>query len=883
MGYLKNLKILYTLAVVFLTVSLYGQNKKVYNAERVASHIKIDGNFDDQAWQSGDWEGDFVQFEPDEGKEPSQETFFKIKYDDDNIYVAMKCLDNEIDKIENRLSRRDEWEGDICGVNFDSYFDKRTSFVFAVSAAGVKNDGFFSNDGDNFDDSWDPVWNVKTKMTAEGWNAEMQIPLSQLRFNSNNEQVWGLEVVRNIFRTEEFSLWSPISKKNPGWVSQYGEIHGIKNIKPKKQVELAPFVVSKFDKYEKEAGNPFADGRDYNFNGGIDGKIGLTNDLILDFAINPDFGQVEADPSEVNLTAFETFYQEKRPFFIEGNNITSFQLTPGGSPWASDNLFYSRRIGKQPSFYPDIEDGEFLKIPENTRILGAVKLTGKTKKGWSIGIIESMTNKENAIIDHEGQRRKVEVEPFTNYFVSRLQKDINKGNTIIGAMFTSTNRFFNNNNLNFIPKNAISGGLDFRQYFKNKQYFILANIAASRVSGSAESIDNLQTSSRRYYQRPDADYLHYDNTKTELYGVGGSVMAGKETNHGLRYGFFTTFRSPGLELNDVGYLREANSIMQVSWTGYKINNPFYIFRSFDASIAQWAGWDFGGNNLFKGGNIEFNVQLKNLWKFGIGFNLNGQNLSNTALRGGPAVKVPGGYEFWSFISSNEKKKLKVNLSYALNNGKYDSQNTSRLSANLTYKPINTLRLSLSPSIRFNKTEFQYTTEIDFNEAPRYIFGGLDQTTFNLVARIDVNLTPDLSLQYYGSPFISSVNYIDFKRITNPKADNYYDRYHLFSGNEINYDNIGMMYNIDETGDGIYDYSFSNPSFNFKEFNSNLILRWEYTPGSSIYLVWSQGRNEYEECNCGFEFKQNIKDLFKISPRDVFLLKVSYRIRGEKLF
>jgi len=472
-----NKNSLFILLILFAcTLVSYSQEDKVYTTERTDKAPRIDGLFDDSVWASMEWEGGFVQFEPNEGTEPTQRTLFKILYDDENIYVALKSLDTEPDKIEKKLSRRDAWEGDLAGLHFDSYFDKRTSFVFAVSAAGVKNDGFFSNDGEGFDDSWDPIWNVKTKVTFEGWNAEMKIPLSQLRFNNNENQIWGLEVVRGIYRTDELSLWNPISSKETGWVSQYGLLEGIKNIKPKRNIEIAPFVVTKYEKYEKEEGNPFKDGSDFRFDGGVDGKIGLTNDLTLDFANNPDFGQVEADPSEVNLSAFESYFQEKRPFFIEGNNITNFQLTLGDGPSSSDNLFYSRRIGRSPRGYPSVSGNEYVNMPENTRILGSFKLTGKTKNGWSIGVIESVTNKENAIIDNNGVRRKESVEPFTNYFIARLQKDINESNTIIGGMVTSTYRIINNENLKYLPTNAFTGGIDFTQYFKKKKVFYYSSI-----------------------------------------------------------------------------------------------------------------------------------------------------------------------------------------------------------------------------------------------------------------------------------------------------------------------------------------------------------------------------------------------------------------------
>jgi len=448
------MKHLLTIVILsFLSVSGFSQNKS-YTTQKIKEHqIKIDGSLNETEWKNAEEGKDFIQFEPIEKAKPNQKTKFKILYDENNIYVALMAYDTEPTKIESRMSRRDSWEGDLAVVQFDSYYDKKTAFVFAVNAAGVRSDAITSNDNlDNDDPTWDPIWTAKTSKTEYGWCAEMKIPLSQLRFSKKDHQIWGLQVGRFLFRNNEWDIWQFVSKEKSGWVSRFGTLKGLTNLKPKRQIEIAPFASVKFEKYEKEEGNPFADGLDWSYNGGVDGKIGITNDLTLNFAVNPDFGQVEADPSEVNLTAFESFFSEKRPFFVEGSNITDYQLTPGGSPWSQDNLFYSRRIGRRPQYYiyDDLSENEYAKVPENTSILGALKLTGKTKNGLSVGIAESFTKSEFAEIDSLGNRRKELVEPYTNYFSGRLQKDLNEGNTVIGGMVTSVNRFNDAEHLDFL-------------------------------------------------------------------------------------------------------------------------------------------------------------------------------------------------------------------------------------------------------------------------------------------------------------------------------------------------------------------------------------------------------------------------------------------------
>jgi hypothetical protein len=861
---------------VFFTASA---QTKSYSTKKIDnSKIKIDGILNENAWESVEWAGEFSQYEPNEGEDPSQNTEFKIVYDENNLYIAVKAYDSEPEKIEKRLSRRDSWDGDLISVQIDSYHDKKTAFLFSVNAAGVRNDGVVTNDNmHDEDDTWDPLWTAKTELTDYGWSAEMKIPLSQLRFGKKENQVWGLEVGRYIFRNSEWSVWQAVPRENSGWVSRFGELNGLKDLQPKRQVEIAPYVSSKLKFYESEDGNPYADGSDIFFNAGIDGKIGITNDLTMDFAINPDFGQVEADPSEVNLSAFETFFAEKRPFFVEGNNITDYQITPGGSPWSSDNLFYSRRIGRSPQYYisDDLSDDEYADIPGNTRILGAVKLTGKTKNGLSIGIIESLANNEFAKISLNNEERKEVVEPLTNYFAGRLQKDMNEGNTIVGGMVTSANRFFDNDNLQFLNNNAYTGGIDFRQYFSDKKYYISTNFIGSHIQGSTEAITNQQESSRRYFQKPDAEYMSLDTSRTTLSGYGGNFLLTKQVNKGLSFMANVTWRSPGLELNDMGYMRRANSIFQYIWLGYSITEPVSIFRSMNINGNQWAGFDFGGTNTFKGGNINYWAQFKNLWSIGGNFSVEFNNIDNMALRGGPSLKSPGHYNYFISIGTNSTKKLRFFGYYWSNIGFEDAYGGYGLDGNIIYHPFNFITISLNPSFTYWNTNLQYLTTETYDNEDRYLFGDMKQRTFSLTTRIDINITPDFTIQYYGAPFISAALFSDYKKITDPMADEYLDRFHVFNESEIEYLTSDETFGIRENGQGDFDYYFDKPDFNYQQFRSNLVLRWEYKPGSLLFLVWSQDKTD-SFSNGSFNFGDDMKSMFKITSKDIFMIKFSYR-------
>ena len=867
---------------MFLTPVLMAQYPvKEYAASRLDGPSPlIDGRLDEAVWAEVGWNDEFTQFEPVEGVPPSCKTSFKIVFDDENLYVAIRNHDPEPSQIEERMTRRDGFEGDYCGIHLDSYFDRRTAFVFVVNAAGVKTDGIMTDDGDQFDLSLDPVWFVKTSRIIDGWQAEIRIPLNQLRFARAEDMTWGLQLVRSIFRKNEFILWQPISRKDAGWISKYGTLTGLTNIRSRKQLEVAPFGVSKLRMYEEEAGNPYADGLDASLEAGVDAKLALTNDLIMDVAINPDFGQVEADPSEVNLTAFESYFQEKRPFFIEGTSITHYQMTPGDSPFSSDNLFYSRRIGRVPQYSPSLNEGEYMDFPDHSRILGAIKLTGKTRSGWSVGIVESLVNREEAKWYRNGLEEEIAVEPMTNYCLGRIQKDINTGQTIIGAMVTQMQRFGQTDDLRFLPVSAYSAGLDAQQFFQQKKYFISGRFVGSLLRGSKEAISEQQLSSRRYYQRPDATYVDYDPEKTSLWGTGGNLMAGRSGVGGFRFLFNVSWRSPGLELNDLGYLRRADNIFHFLWAGYQYMNPVPGVREWNINANEWFGWDFGGVTLFKGWNINTNVHFDNHWRVFGGFNQDFESIDNGELRGGPALRLPGGTNINAGFTSNSTRKFVLSMSY--NRSAYGEgySKSHSLYSSLSYRPFNTLELELSPSYNWSDNMLQYVGNWDFGpDGYSYVFASINQHVFNLVFRVNYNVSPDFTIQYYGSPFIAAGIYAEYKDVIDPKASAYTDRYLLFPSNQVEHfiepADGSDYYKIDRMGDGQHTMYFDNPDFNFRQFRSNLVARWEYKPGSVLFLVWAQGRTGVTQ-DGQFNLGNDLKDLFSVSPDDVLLVKLSHR-------
>jgi len=875
----ENLPAIFLMILFGMMVGIDGimaQERRFYKAERIVGDAPVvDGKINEAAWDSTGWEGGFIQREPYDGKAPTQLTEFKIIYDDEALYVAIRAYDTEPDRIEKRLIRRDEMEGDLVAIQIDSYFDRRSAFSFMVNASGVKIDYSISNDEED-DATWDPVWYVKTSVDSLGWLAEMKIPYTQLRFAKAEQYRWGLQVGRILYRLDELSLWQPIPMDAPGWVSLFGDLNGINGVKPKREVELLPYIMGKIENYEKEEGNPYSDGRDYGFNAGIDGKVAVTNDLTMNFTINPDFGQVEADPSVVNLSAFETFYNERRPFFVEGNNIYDYQLTEGNGSISFDNLFYSRRIGRQPHFEPEIADGEFMKMPGNSPILGAFKLSGKTRDGWSVGVMESVTKEGYALIDSDGVEKKITVEPWTNYFNARLQKDFKQGKTILGGMFTATNRFIQDSTLDFLPASAYTAGLDFTNYWKDKTYYLNLKGAFSHITGKPEAITELQQSPVHYYQRPDISHVKLDSTLTSLSGYGGTVEFGKQASGHWRYMGRVAWRSPGLELNDMGYIRQGDIIQQVLWAGYEIWEPVGIFRSLNINADQYTGWDFGGNPIYQGAELGINMEFKNFWEFSLGGEFQGQAVDRYNLRGGPAMFVPGGFSSWVYVQSDSRKKFVTDLLAFYYGSKYDNGEMVRFELKLTYRPFKALQLAIEPSFEFGHDRLQYVETIGDIPGNRYIMGRIDNQNIMANIRINYSITPDLTIQYWGQPFVFAGKYTEFKRSSETMSSSYYDRFHVFSPDEMDYDSENEVYHVTEAGEEGINYSFDNPDFKVFEFRSNLVVRWEYIPGSAVYLVWSQGR--IGEDNIGeLDFGPDMDALFDIKPHNIFLVKFTYRL------
>ena len=841
--------------------SLSKKPLRVYHTCRLSTAKPVvDGKLDDACWKTGEWSGNYTQWIPNEGAKPSQPTQLKILYDDKNIYVAIRAFDSVPEKISRKAGRRDDFTGDMAGITLDSYHDHRTGFEFDVSAAGQKIDLLLTNP-QNTDMNWNAIWSVKTAKEDSAWTAEFEIPLSQLRYSNDSVQVWGLHAWRWIERLQQESDWELQTSTSPGILYLFGELQGIKGLPKSRRIEIMPYVSGKFNTFKAEPKNPFGDkGRNWAGNIGLDAKIGLASNFTVDLTVNPDFGQVESDPSVMNLSAFETFYDEKRPFFLEGKNIFSFDFD-------NSSLFYSRRIGHTPSFYPSLDNNEFMKYPDNTSILGAAKVSGKTSKGLSIGILQSLTASEDARIDSLGKRKNINVEPITNYSVFRVQQDFHQGNTVLGGIFTSTNRFINTPQLKFMNRNAYTGGIDFLHQWHDKEYYLDAKLVASSITGSREAMTNLQQSSARYYQRPDIQYAHLDTTSNRLSGYGGDVKIGKGSKGLWRYSTELIWRSPGLDLNDMGFMQMADVIKQKNSVYCFVNKQVSMFRTYNFTLSETNNWDFGLNYLSSNANLNGYFEFLNKWALSTSVSYTTQALDTRILRGGSAMLLPEIWDQSLYVKTDPSAKICFELNTELSTSGCRSAQYYSVQPGLKYTPINTLKLSASFNYSGNRNDLQYITTTGSNNGQRYILGKIDQKTLGITFRVDYNITPELSIQYYGSPYATVGKYSNFKRVTNYRANNYPDR---FAGLTSTL-NSSNTYEVSENNN---NYTFSNPDFNFSQFRSNLVFRWEYRPGSQFYLVWSQDRTAFSQPG-----SQNLNDgmssIKGIFPNNILLAKFNY--------
>jgi hypothetical protein len=798
--------------------------------------IVVDGEFNEAAWATAQPITAFQQREPLDGGPPTFGTEVRVLFDTQAIYVAIRALDPNPDEIVGFLTRRDASSAsDWIHVFIDSYHDHRTAYQFGVNAAGVKQDSYWYNDGNN-DNSWDAVWDVVARRAPEGWCAEFRIPFSQLRFGGSGDERLGFAVARVVARLNETTTWPLISRGASGFVSSFGDLDGVHVGAASKRLELVPYLVGELKTTPPDGGNPLRQSPDPGSSVGLDLKYALTPALTLTATVNPDFGQVEADPAVVNLSAFETFFDERRPFFIEGSGTYQFECR-------DCNIFYSRRIGRAPRGSPTTVDGEYSSQPAQSTILGAAKVTGRVRS-FSVGVLAAATQEERADVAFASARRREVVEPGTFYSVSRVRREFTDQSSL-GFILTTTSRRLSET-VAFLPESAVTGGLDY-DWRIGRRWGLNGYWAGSHVSGSTQAVERLQRSNVHSYQRPDAGHVELDPSADVLRGHSGLVSFGKIAGDRTRINVNVGYKSPGFDVNDLGFQPRADEIVQSGWFQIRWQTPGKFKRSFIINFNQWSGANFDGDRLQLGGNVNANWQFQNFWRAGGGINVNAGNFDDRLTRGGPGGRSEPSLGSWQWFGTDDRRL--VSFGWNSNFGLGGRGRSYSLEPSIVVRPVSSLSAEFGLYYNDNVDDSQWVRSVQDAGTTRYVFGRLEQKTSSMTMRVNYTMTANLSLQVYAQPFVSAGDYVSYKELVDGRAGRYEDRYAPYA----------------YTGDA---------DFHVLSFRTTNVLRWEYKPGSTLFVVWQQGR-EGAGVPGRFAFARDYGDALGTPSSNTFLVKFAY--------
>jgi hypothetical protein len=811
-------------------------------AVRADAPPTIDGKDDDQVWRVAPAITAFKEWRPTEDKAPRFKTEAKIAYDASNLYVFVRAFDPHPDSIIKLLERRDTFtSSDMIWLFVDSYHDRRTGYEFGVNAAGVKVDQAVYDDG-NEDQAWDAVWDVATRIDSLGWTAEFRIPLSQMRYSRERTHTFGISIDRDIYRYSEREIWPLLRQSKPGFVSQFGALQGLDDLEAPRKLEAVPYVVTK--NASRIVNNTFA--QKSNVTVGGDLKYRLAPNLTLDATINPDFGQVESDPAVLNLSAYESFFDERRPFFVAGRGLFRFDVNCSAVNCNGETLYYSRRIGRTPELAGIYGDTVPL---QPTTIIGAGKLLGRFPGGLTVGVLDAATQRAASPGD-------TTFDPFTNFAVMRATQDFRKGNSAIGAMVTAVNRKMDQWSSPYLAADAYAAALDFRHRFLKNTYEVSGSFDQSRVHGTPAVMLSTQTNGVHEYQRPDAN-LPLDSSRTVLSGDAEEFKFDKIGGEHLLFESAYQRRSPGFEINDLGFLRRADQVSWNTWVGYFDRKQRLFYNRFQWNNNWWQYWTADGLPLEAAYNTNTHITFKNNSSFHMGGTLGqlGTTYNDRAARGGPAVRQDHYIQPWLFVVGNDRLALVPSVSLNYFRGDAGHNSSFNVTPELDYKLLGRFSSAFSVSWSHAITDNQWFGRFTDLTGTHYTFAHLDQHTTSATVRLNYTFTPEMSFQAYTQPFVSKGTYSNVRQLSaNPRAAAYDDRYAVFNDPAVT----------------------SNPGgFNFKSFQSNLVYRWEYRPGSTLFVVWNEGRQGYVGAEGGQNFQGDVRDLMRLHPANTFLVKVSY--------
>jgi len=849
----------------------------VLHAQALTGPVQIDGVLDEPVWQTGEAVSDFRQRDPDEGAPVSEGTEVRILVGSDALYIGAWLFDSEPEKIRATLVRRDVVSDfDYFMVNLDSRHDHNTSYAFTLTPSGAYQDAALGADG-QYDFGWDPVWQGAASVDEHGWYAEWKIPFSQLRFEGGEGMRWGIQLTRVIARKRETAQFAFTPRAELSGPHRYGHLDGLGRVPEPRRLELLPYASSRSEHLNTQSGDPFRGSSEQFFGLGLDLKFGITSNLTLDATINPDFGQVEVDPAVVNLTQYETYFPERRPFFVEGSEIFRFGFA-GSQMNSSDfgDLFYSRRVGRAPQRDLRSTGARFTDTPDQSTIAGAMKMSGRAGD-WSLGFMEAATLEEDGrYVGVDGQVRSAVVEPFSNYVVGRARRDFREGNSTVGGILTAVSRDLRDQSMaDLLHSGAYVAGVDFNHMWNNREWFVTGTLAGSRVQGSEEAILLTQRSSARYWQRPDAGHVEVDPSRTSIEGWRGSVSAGRRAGDHWLGSVLAQAQSPGFEANDLGFETRVDSWDLSGALQYRDMEPGEIVRSVQVDFLPGAEWNFDGDllglNVFLGSVQEWS----NYWQSSTAVTAYPETDNDRLTRGGPVARGPGGYRISQWVATDGRKpyRLNMNLSYARNArggwGIFPS-------VGVTFRPRSAVEVSLSPTYSESHAVAQYVGAVTDETASRtfgrrYVFSDLDQKTLSVDTRLSWTFTPRLSLQLYMQPFLASGEYSRFKEMHEPRRWDW----DVYGEERGTLTEVPEGLQVDPDGSGPADhFLLSNPDFNMRSLRGNAVLRWEYRPGSTVYLVWQQRRSGLEGYG-EMDLTDDTRALFRESPENVFAVKVSF--------
>ena len=839
------------------------------------ARIDIDGQLTEEVWQTTRLLSKFTQRSPHPGAPALRRTDVRLFYDEQALYIGARLYDTP-DSIAARLFRRDgDGFSDWFGVGIDGFNNDRTAFAFYVNPRGVKRDELLFNDTES-NASWDAVWSAEVQMDDAGWAVEMRIPFSQLRYAADdNEQDWGINFVRIHARSGEESYWSPILPDVSGMVSRYGTLRGMKDLVRPRSLEIEPYISGQLARRPGSGDDPFHAANDFGSSIGADVTYGITSDLTLSATVNPDFGQVEVDPAVINLSAYETFFPEKRPFFVEGMDSYEFGETRTHIRVNPPFLFYSRRIGQAP--HRRLQGYTYEDAPEQTTIAGAAKLSGKIGENWSVGVLNAVTLPEKGRYVADGAQHSALVEPLTNYAVGRLRRQFSGGNAWAGGFLTSVHRNLEEAALqDMLHRQAYVGGMDFEYAWGERSWIASGYLAASHVRGSADAIAGTQQSSARYLARPDAPHLSYDPDRESLTGHSIQLALQKVGGEHWRSSYWYMEMSPQFEVNDLGFQIRGDYRVISTYQSYQESASTRNFRSYGFSGYGFSAWNYGGTLLAADVQLRANAQLHNFWRIEGGMGYGPSTTSDRLTRGGPLAGSPSAANTLLSITTDSRKDLSFNASGDARRDAVGSWNRT-VSGSVEWRPSAAMQVSVGPEFARSRSVAQYVAAIadplaETTFGRRYVFATLDQTTLSVPLRLNWTFSPDLSLQLFAQPFIAAGNYSAFKEFARPGEFEF----------AVYGEDAGTLeetpqgaYRIDPDGSGsAQGFELGNPDFNLRSLRGSAVLRWQYRPGSALYFVWQQQRSDAALIG-DFGFTRDYGALFRAPAENVFVVKLTY--------